>query len=89
MLTSGGLSTALFRSGVPSSKTAIAETTPWTNSTSPPPGPEVLYEPPASAPQLETVEGWEADSLLVSDATAYIDGEFPITFSPTILRKEL
>jgi dienelactone hydrolase len=47
-----------------------------TDTDSPLPGPEVLYESPASAPQLENANGWEAEPLMVSGADAYVDGEF-------------
>lgn len=43
---------------------------------SPRPGPPVLYADPAPAPQFENGEGWDAESLLVSGADAYVDGEF-------------
>lgn len=44
-------------------------------SVGPRPGPDVLYAPLASAPQLENVGGWSADPLLVSGAAAYVGGE--------------
>lgn len=44
--------------------------------TSPRPGPDVLYEEPADAPQLGASSGWKADSLLVSGADAYVKGEY-------------
>lgn len=42
------------------------------------PGPDILYSPPASAPQLENApgSGWHASPLLVSGASAYVDGEY-------------
>lgn len=45
---------------------------------SPPPGPDVLYDGPAVAPQLENASYsiWSADPLMVSGAHAYVDGEF-------------
>ena len=43
---------------------------------SPLPGPSVLYDDPATPPQLETSGIWSADPLLVSGASAYDDGEF-------------
>lgn len=43
---------------------------------SPLPGPPVLYEPLASAPQLENTGNWEADPLMVSGADAYVNGEY-------------
>src|SRR3954453_2183101 len=42
----------------------------------PRPGPDVLYAPPASAPQLENTGIWQAPPILVSGATAYRSGEF-------------
>lgn len=42
----------------------------------PRPGPDVLYEPLASAPQLENTGVWNADPLLVSGTDAYVDGEY-------------
>src|SRR5687768_27958 len=40
------------------------------------PGPDVLYAPPASAPQMENAAPWKAEPILISGATAYRDGEF-------------
>ncbi|HEX8122795.1 MAG TPA: hypothetical protein VF549_16195 [Solirubrobacteraceae bacterium] len=40
------------------------------------PGPDTLYAPAASAPQLENAAPWRADPILVSGATSYRDGEF-------------
>jgi hypothetical protein len=42
----------------------------------PRPGPDVLYAPPVSAPQLENTGIWQAEPILVSGATAYRNGEF-------------
>src|SRR3954451_21198243 len=42
----------------------------------PRPGPAILYEPPATAPQLTNGPGWSAPSILISGASAYRDGEF-------------
>jgi hypothetical protein len=44
----------------------------------PRPGPDVLYEPLAQAPQLENTKGsgWHATPILVSGASAYRHGEF-------------
>jgi pimeloyl-ACP methyl ester carboxylesterase len=44
----------------------------------PQPGPPILYEPPAAAPQLENAPGsvWHASPLLVSGASAIRAGEF-------------
>jgi hypothetical protein len=45
---------------------------------SPPPGPAVLYQPVAQAPQLENApnSGWRAKPILISGASAYRHGEF-------------
>jgi len=40
------------------------------------PGPAILYQQPATAPQLTNTDPWEARPLLVSGAHAYVDGEF-------------
>src|SRR5437868_10620009 len=40
------------------------------------PGPAILYEPPATAPQLTNAGIWQAAPILVSGATAYRNGEF-------------
>ncbi|MFL5912254.1 MAG: glucodextranase DOMON-like domain-containing protein, partial [Gaiellaceae bacterium] len=40
------------------------------------PGPDILYELPAQAPQLENTGPWQAPPILVSGATAYRGGEF-------------
>ena len=42
----------------------------------PRPGPDILYEPPATAPQLTNAGIWQAPPILVSGASAYRDGEF-------------
>lgn len=42
----------------------------------PRPGPDILYAPPASAPQLQNTGVWQAAPILVSGATAYRGGEF-------------
>jgi hypothetical protein len=42
----------------------------------PRPGPAILYEPPASAPELTNTGIWHAKPILVSGAEAYRDGEF-------------
>src|SRR3954453_1980781 len=42
----------------------------------PRPGPDILYEPPATAPQLTNAGVWKAQPILVSGATSYRDGEF-------------
>ena len=40
------------------------------------PGPELLYAPPAVAPQLTNAGIWHAQPILVSGTTAYRQGEF-------------
>ncbi|MGH2965236.1 MAG: alpha/beta hydrolase-fold protein [Solirubrobacterales bacterium] len=42
----------------------------------PRPGPEILYRPPAQAPQLRNAGVWHANPILVSGASAYRGGEF-------------
>jgi hypothetical protein len=42
----------------------------------PRPGPDILYERPALAPQLTNAKPWRAAPILVSGATAYRRGEF-------------
>src|SRR5256885_11816907 len=51
----------------------------WRRSgTAPRPGPPLLYEPLAKAPQLENaaLSVWHAKPILVSGASAYRQGEF-------------
>ena len=40
------------------------------------PGPAILYQPAAVAPQLTNAGIWRASPILVSGASAYRDGEF-------------
>src|SRR3954471_24082028 len=40
------------------------------------PGPDALYRPAATAPQLENAAPWAAKPLLISGAAAYRSGEF-------------
>lgn len=47
-----------------------------TESGSPAPGPDVLYESLASAPQFENTDPWTAEPLLVSGTDAYVQGEY-------------
>jgi len=42
----------------------------------PRPGPDILYEPLANAPQLQNTGDWSAPPILVSGASAYRNGEF-------------
>ncbi|HEX6460275.1 MAG TPA: glucodextranase DOMON-like domain-containing protein [Thermoleophilaceae bacterium] len=46
------------------------------NGPGPRPGPDILYAPPAQAPQLGNSGIWHAPPILVSGASAYRDGEF-------------
>jgi hypothetical protein len=56
----------------------VSPSLPAQEGTAPRPGPEVLYEPLAQAPQLENApgSGWRAKPILISGASAYRDGEF-------------
>ena len=56
----------------------VAASLPAKEGSGPRPGPEVLYQPPARAPQLENApQGiWRASPILVSGASAYRKGEF-------------
>src|SRR5437764_10793213 len=40
------------------------------------PGPDILYRPPARAPQLENTGVWKADPTMVCMTSAYRTGEF-------------
>ena len=42
----------------------------------PRPGPDILYEPTAVAPELTNAGIWQASPILVSGTTAYRNGEF-------------
>src|SRR3954466_13096910 len=42
----------------------------------PRPGPDILYQKPATAPQLTNGAGWNAAPILISGTTAYRSGEF-------------
>jgi hypothetical protein len=57
---------------------AMSHSLPAKQGTAPRPGPAVLYEPLALAPQLENAanSGWHAKPILVSGAGAYRKGEF-------------
>jgi pimeloyl-ACP methyl ester carboxylesterase len=56
----------------------VSPSLPAKEGSAPRPGPEVLYEPLAQAPQLENApgSGWHAKPILVSGASAYRHGEF-------------
>jgi C-terminal binding-module, SLH-like, of glucodextranase len=55
---------------------AAASATSFYGGTPPRPGPDILYEPPATAPQLTNSGVWHAQPILVSGASAYRNGEF-------------
>ncbi|MBZ5735957.1 hypothetical protein K8Z61_15800 [Nocardioides sp. TRM66260-LWL] len=56
---------------------ADASATPRSSATSSPrPGPALLYAKPVVAPQLQNRGEWEADPILISGAEAYRDGEW-------------
>jgi hypothetical protein len=40
------------------------------------PGPDVLYQPPATAPELTNTGVWQAPPILISGTSAYRQGEF-------------
>jgi hypothetical protein len=63
---------------VPDAGLAASGSLPGPEGTAPRPGPAVLYEQPARAPQLENERGsvWHAPSILVAGASAYRQGEF-------------
>src|SRR4051812_14833999 len=75
------LSGSLSRIALPVLLIALAAATPARAASlysgpGPRPGPDVLYAPPASAPQLENTGIWQAPPILVSGASAYRNGEF-------------
>jgi hypothetical protein len=57
---------------------AASRSLPAKDGSAPRPGPEVLYQPLAQAPQLENAprSAWHAKPILVSGASAYRSGEF-------------
>jgi hypothetical protein len=63
---------------LPTAATAATSSLPAQQGAAPRPGPPVLYEPVADAPQLDNAPGsvWHAPPILVSGASAYRDGEF-------------
>src|SRR3954451_1004284 len=78
---SATLSGYLSRIALPVLLIALATATPAVAASlysgpGPSPGPDVLYAPPVSAPQLENTGIWQAPPILVSGATAYRQGEF-------------
>jgi hypothetical protein len=64
--------------GVPDAGLAASGSLPAREGTAPRPGPALLYERPARAPELENERDsvWSAPSILVSGASAYRHGEF-------------
>ena len=69
---------AAFASVGAAAPTRSARSRPGVMTTSPRPGPAILYARPARAPQLENAPGspWLAPPILVSGSSAYRDGEF-------------
>src|SRR5690349_24256538 len=61
--------------GVPVASARAANSSLYSGS-GPKPGPAILYQAPATAPQLTNAGPWKAPSILVSGATAYRSGEF-------------
>jgi hypothetical protein len=55
---------------------AVAATGSLYTGPGPRPGPDILYRPPANAPQLSNAGPWHAQPILVSGASAYRRGEF-------------
>jgi hypothetical protein len=55
---------------------ALADSSSLYRGPAPRPGPDILYDQPATSPQLTNGDGWSAPSILISGATAYRDGEF-------------
>src|SRR3954451_24850993 len=56
--------------------TAAADSSSLYHGPAPRPGPSILYQKPATAPQLTNGPGWSAPPILISGATPYRDGEF-------------
>lgn len=69
------IATIWFSCGLAGHRSAAGATSPTTGA-SPRPGPDILYAPPATAPQLTNAGIWKAAPLLVSGASAYRSGEF-------------
>ena len=61
--------------GVPVTRALAASSSLYSGS-GPRPGPAILYQAPATAPQLTNAGPWQAPPILVSGATAYRSGEF-------------
>ena len=60
----------------PTSASAAASSSLPHVASGPRPGPDVLYAPAPRAPQLENVDGWRAEPILVSGSEAYRGGEW-------------
>ncbi len=73
-----GLLAATMLGGAPALAAKQNPSLPPSEGKAPRPGPPVLYEKPAAAPQLENEKGsiWKAPPILVSGASAYRKGEF-------------
>jgi predicted esterase len=61
--------------GVPATSARAATQSSLYTGPGPRPGPALLYEAPATAPQLTNAGPWKAPPILVSGATSYRDGE--------------
>jgi hypothetical protein len=74
----GALSSALLAALVWAGAAHGSSSLPAKEGTATRPGPAVLYQPLAQAPQLENAErsGWHAKPILISGASAYRHGEF-------------
>jgi pimeloyl-ACP methyl ester carboxylesterase len=55
---------------------ALADSSSLYRGPAPRPGPDILYEKPATAPQLTNGAGWRASPILISGTSAYRSGEF-------------
>jgi pimeloyl-ACP methyl ester carboxylesterase len=67
---------AASASGSALAASAVNPSLPAKEGAAPRPGPPVLYEPLAKAPQLQNTGVWHAPPILISGASAYRDGEF-------------
>ena len=77
VIKSGGLLGAGLVSGIDNvAANASTASLSTQGSSSPPPGPEVLYDSPGSAPQLENKGLWDAEPLMVCGSEAYVQGEY-------------
>src|SRR5258707_7322769 len=69
------VATFWFSSGLAGHSSAAVAAS-LTTGSGPRPGPDILYAPLATAPQLTNAGVWKVAPLLVSGATAYRNGEF-------------